>query len=179
MPSAVSLDVLDQARIASPCPMRWEAMSGDDRVRHCAQCDLNVYNVESLTRAEAIALVSAAEGGRVCVRLHRRADGTILTRDCPVGVSRARAAWSRTVGIAAALVALFGSGAALALARTRSDAWHAGGMLSLSPHRTVANAISPGAKAAPAPVFTPSFGAVMMGELCPPPAPTPTTTGSR
>jgi hypothetical protein len=26
-----------------------------------------------------------AEGGRLCVRFYKRADGTVLTKDCPVG----------------------------------------------------------------------------------------------
>jgi hypothetical protein len=45
--------------------------------------------------AEAERLVVEKEG-RLCVRFHRRADGTVLTRDCPVGLRRwlARAAIS-------------------------------------------------------------------------------------
>ena len=28
--------------------------------------------------------------GRICIRLYRRADGTVITADCPVGVKRRR-----------------------------------------------------------------------------------------
>ncbi|MDX1419343.1 MAG: hypothetical protein R3181_05200 [Rubricoccaceae bacterium] len=76
------LHPLDTIRVARPCAAGWEAMRGDDRVRHCAACDLHVYNLSALPAAEALALVEATEGRR-CVRFYRRADGTVLTQDCP------------------------------------------------------------------------------------------------
>jgi hypothetical protein len=84
----------DGVRIASPCPATWERMSGDERVRHCTLCELNVYNFAEMTRAEIGALLQRTEG-RVCARLYRRADGTVLTRDCPSAVQRMRASVSR------------------------------------------------------------------------------------
>jgi hypothetical protein len=82
---------LDRVRIASPCKADWNEMSGDERSRHCRECKLNVYNVAGLTKKEAEALLEkAAAGQRVCLRLSRRADGTIITKDCPVGVKLAR-----------------------------------------------------------------------------------------
>ncbi len=82
---------LASLRVASPCSARWDEMQGDDRVRHCAQCSLDVYDASYLTEAELRALVSAkVSGQRLCMRLHRRADGTVLTRDCPVGARRRR-----------------------------------------------------------------------------------------
>ena len=52
-----------------------------------------------MTRQQAETLVSAQEG-RTCVRFFRRSDGTLLTSDCPVGVS----AWRRrlVMGLSAA-----------------------------------------------------------------------------
>ena len=82
------LPVLDNLTIAAPCPASWAGMDGDDRVRYCSLCQQSVYNVAALTRTEATALIEGATG-RVCVRLFRRADGTVMTRDCPVGVLRA------------------------------------------------------------------------------------------
>lgn len=79
------LTLLDDIRIASPCPAAWADMAGDDRVRHCAQCNLSVFDLSELTATEAVALIEAKEG-HLCVRLHRRRDGTVITRDCPVGV---------------------------------------------------------------------------------------------
>jgi hypothetical protein len=79
-------------------------MSGDERVRHCAQCHLNVYDLSAMTRAEAEALIEEAEGS-LCVRLYRRADGTVLTADCPVGVAAARRFARRATASLGALVA--------------------------------------------------------------------------
>lgn len=75
---------LERLRIASPCPTDWESMNGNDRVRFCGLCELNVYNISAMTPQEARDLISRTEG-RLCARLYRRADGTIITADCPVG----------------------------------------------------------------------------------------------
>ena len=79
-----SLDVLDQIRVASPCPKRWEDMVGDDRKRFCDECKLHVYNLSAMTREEATSLVTSAKG-RLCGAFYRRADGTVMTSDCAVG----------------------------------------------------------------------------------------------
>jgi hypothetical protein len=75
---------LNNIKIASPCSADWNAMMGDERKRYCGDCKLNVYNLSGMTRAEAENLIVNSEG-RVCVRFYRRADGTVLTKDCPVG----------------------------------------------------------------------------------------------
>ncbi|HEX4493784.1 MAG TPA: hypothetical protein VH914_21465 [Acidimicrobiia bacterium] len=85
--------------MASRCDASWDDMDGDDRVRHCAGCDKDVYNLSGMSRDDAEALL-AATGVDVCIRLYRRADGTVITRDCG---TRARP-WSRAaaaVGLAA------------------------------------------------------------------------------
>ena len=100
---------IDRLRIATPCPISWEQMTGDNRVRHCDHCDLNVYNISELSRIEAEALIASTEG-RLCARLFRRADGTVLTKDCPVGLravrmrlsKRAAAMFAAIVGISSA-----------------------------------------------------------------------------
>lgn len=73
---------LDSLQVAQPCSAEWEAMTGTDRVRHCADCNLNVYNLSAMDSAKAHALVAETEGRR-CIRFYRRADGTVLTQDCP------------------------------------------------------------------------------------------------
>ena len=60
-------------------------MYGDDRVRFCSSCNLNVYNLSGMSRQEVTELFRLVEG-RLCVRFYRRKDGTVLTRDCPVGL---------------------------------------------------------------------------------------------
>ncbi len=82
------LSVLNDLRIASPCPASWLAMRGDDRVRFCDACSKSVYNLSDLTATEATALIRESEGG-ICLRLYHRADGTVLTADCPVGLRHA------------------------------------------------------------------------------------------
>jgi hypothetical protein len=84
-----ALPLLDRARVASPCNVSWDDMPGNDRIRHCGKCDKNVYNVAFMSRDEAETLLREAEG-RVCMRIYRRADGTVLTSDCPVGAQRKR-----------------------------------------------------------------------------------------
>jgi hypothetical protein len=80
---------LNDIRVASPCRAEWDEMSGDDRVRHCADCNKNVYWLSGMTREEASDFLRAQEG-ETCVRYYRRADGTILTADCPVGLAAFR-----------------------------------------------------------------------------------------
>jgi hypothetical protein len=79
-----SLTILDEIRIASPCPAEWSEMAGDDRARFCASCSKHVYNISAMTAEEATSLIREREG-RLCVRIYRRTDGTVLTADCPVG----------------------------------------------------------------------------------------------
>ena len=77
---------LENVRVAAPCSADWEQMRGDERARFCGQCQLNVYNLSGMTRQEAERLIASREG-RLCVRFYRRADGTILTKNCPVGLA--------------------------------------------------------------------------------------------
>jgi hypothetical protein len=74
---------LNNIRVASPCPADWEKMTGDERVRHCSECNLNVYNLSAMTEREIQQLITANQGRRLCTRFYRRADGTVLTRNCP------------------------------------------------------------------------------------------------
>jgi hypothetical protein len=99
-------DVLGQLRVASPCGVSWDSMAGDARVRFCRLCSLNVYDFAGMTRAEVEALLLKTEG-RLCGRLTRRADGTVLTKDCPVGLRALRLRATRAAGAAfAALLSL-------------------------------------------------------------------------
>jgi hypothetical protein len=92
-------DLLQNIRIASPCSADWNTMIGDDWVRHCSQCNLNVYNLSAMSGREAEELVSKREG-RICVRFYRRKDGTVLTENCPVGLKVVLRRVSRIAGIA-------------------------------------------------------------------------------
>ena len=81
------LKVLNDIHVASPCSADWDGMEGDDKVRFCGQCRLHVFNLSAMDLEEAAAKVTE-HADRLCVRFFRRHDGTVLTRDCPVGVER-------------------------------------------------------------------------------------------
>jgi len=90
---------LNEISVKSPCTVPWGKMTGDERSRFCGQCKLNVYNLEGMTRAEAEDLLGTSEG-RVCVRFFRRADGTVMTKDCsPVRAARARRALAYSAAV--------------------------------------------------------------------------------
>src|SRR5882724_10690219 len=76
-------------QVAAPCQADWNQMMGYERVRFCGACNLNVYNLSSMTRSEAESLIARNEG-RLCVRFYRRRDGSIITKDCPVGLRAIR-----------------------------------------------------------------------------------------
>lgn len=99
-------EILKQAEIASPCPMKWEDMEGDDKTRFCQKCQLNVYNTIVMSDEEVLDLVLlAATGQRVCASIFKRVDGTVITRDCPVGVSLWKERLQERARRAAAIVA--------------------------------------------------------------------------
>jgi hypothetical protein len=90
-------------KVSSPCSANWDAMTGGDRVRFCAHCQLHVYNFAALTNDEIRTLLAKSEG-QVCGRLFRRADGTVITRDCPVGLRVLRRRVAKIAGSAFAAI---------------------------------------------------------------------------
>jgi hypothetical protein len=99
---------LDMISVASPCHAEWDDMSGDDKSRFCGQCSKHVYNLSAMTAGEAQNLIEENEG-TMCVRFYKRADGTMLTQDCPVGWRAAKQRMILIGGAAAAfLFAMFG-----------------------------------------------------------------------
>ena len=100
---------LDNVRIASPCAADWNKMIGGERQRHCAACKSNVYNLSEMTQTEAENLLIKAEG-RVCLQIFRRRDGTVLTKNCPVGWQALKKKVSQTAAAAFTFVAGFSMG---------------------------------------------------------------------
>nr|MDQ3035642.1 hypothetical protein [Myxococcota bacterium] len=95
----VALPMLATVRIASPCAARWDDMRGDERARHCGQCDKTVFDLSAMTGDEAEALLRE-HGASMCARFYRRADGTVLTADCSVGAARRRRrGWALAAGM--------------------------------------------------------------------------------
>jgi hypothetical protein len=106
--------LLNSIQIASPCTASWATMKGDDRVRHCSDCNKNVFNLSAMPEAEGAALLAGNTDGELCVRFYRRPDGTVMTSDCSTS---ARAYTRRTLrklpGMAgAAVIAMSAAGAA-------------------------------------------------------------------
>ncbi|MFA7340544.1 MAG: hypothetical protein WC028_27420 [Candidatus Obscuribacterales bacterium] len=101
---------LDDVSIAAPCPVTWAEMEGDERKRFCSLCSLHVYNISEMKRKEAEDFLSANTEG-VCLRLFRRADGTLIAKDCPVGRRLADAVKRRVRAVAVALVAMLNASA--------------------------------------------------------------------
>lgn len=107
-----NISLLDGLTIASPCSVSWDSMKGDERARDCSQCRLRVYNLSAMTRPEAENLLEEKEG-KLCVRFFRRADGTVMTQDCPVGLRVVRLRLVRMAGAAVALIAMLAAGLGL------------------------------------------------------------------
>lgn len=161
----LNLDVLNNIRIASPCTASWADMEGDERRRMCGQCNLHVHNISEMTAADAAELLLGSTGGRVCVRLYRRADGTVLTADCPVGWRAVKIRAARMAGRAVSAAALLlGLGALQALAGQWGGTTR---LVALRPYRFFEQLIH-GPRSGPVPIA----GSVVMGDFC---APTPAT----
>ena len=107
-----ALPLLESVTIASPCTASWDEMIGDERARFCTHCQKDVFNLSALPREEAETFLRARTAD-VCVRLYKRTDGTVLTSDCPVGVTRKR---RRKAVVAAVGGGLLAAGAFLRMA---------------------------------------------------------------
>ena len=88
-------------KVSSPCPASWDRMTGDNMIRFCGQCKLNVYNLAEMSREEVAAVVRKT-GGQLCGRIYVRADRMATVGDCPRGAMRKRV--RRGVMVAAILV---------------------------------------------------------------------------
>jgi hypothetical protein len=154
---------LEDVQVASPCSAAWESMHGTERVRFCGECRLSVYNLSAMSRAGAEEFL-AQSTGRTCVRLYRRADGTVLTQDCPRGLARLGKAARRGVGAlyarAFALLCVLAWLFALALGERGRNAVHRR-LGQAEPFRTIRSWVSP----APAPTPPAPPRQVIMGKV--------------
>lgn len=109
---------LNSIKVASPCSANWDEMIGNNRQRFCGQCKLNVYNLSGMTKNEAESLIMNSEG-RLCARFFRRKDGTIITKDCPVGWAAVKKRMSRIwTAVASVLITALSGIGIVSLART-------------------------------------------------------------
>lgn len=144
----ISLAQLNDIRLASPCPMKWDDMEGDGNVRFCRQCSLNVHNFSEMTPDEiAQVIASHTDSGNMCAGWRRRADGTMITQDCPVGWRLVQRKLRRTAHRVAAAVGLLVAGS-LALA-TPGRSLDAGRMRTYQPFASLCEWLSPTAPPPP------------------------------
>jgi hypothetical protein len=103
-------------KIPTPCPMDWDLMRGDHRVRFCQRCGKDVYNLTAMSPDEVVSLLSdiRERGERRCVRLYQRPDGTLTASPCQPAP---RAAGPRQFTIRAIMAVIAGCAALLGLAR--------------------------------------------------------------
>jgi hypothetical protein len=165
-----SANLLANVRVASPCSARWADMTGNDRARFCAQCQKHVYNLSEMTAESAANLIREKESS-LCVRFYKRADGTVLTADCPVGA----AAFARRVK------RLVAAGIGLLVPAFAAPLWYqppptnppTRGKIYQTFDATVLAIrkwVTPPPPALPP---APTLGGMTMGEICPPSRPAP------
>lgn len=146
---------INKLRVAAPCSVPWETMTGDDRVRRCNSCELSIYNISEMTASEVRNLIEQTEG-RVCARLYKRADGSVITKDCPVGLRRFYKRTAQFAGAALSTIfALFSFGFGQSNAKNEKTCKTSGKIVSVESRNlnlvegTITNsncAIVPGAK---------------------------------
>jgi hypothetical protein len=95
------LELID---VPNPCTVPWDTMSGDERVRFCNHCSKNVYNLSDMSAAEARNLLISSEG-KVCISMLKRADGTVVTDECPPILRPMRNAARKVLSVATAAIA--------------------------------------------------------------------------
>jgi Carboxypeptidase regulatory-like domain len=70
--------LISQIKVENPCSVAWDSMIGNDQIRFCEHCNLSVNNLSELTQKQVLRLISKSDG-RLCVRYHRRPDGSLVT----------------------------------------------------------------------------------------------------
>ena len=68
--------------IKTPCTADWDSMIGDDRIRFCEHCNLNVNDLSQLTPKRVRRLVTKSNS-RLCIRYQKRRDGSPIIKAVP------------------------------------------------------------------------------------------------
>ena len=100
------IPLLSNVKVAAPCQQNWNDMVGGDRVRYCRSCEKNVYDLSEMSQTEAANLLQTHEG-HLCVRFYQRADGKIMTNNCPVGLRAVRKMYVKQTAAIASLCGIF------------------------------------------------------------------------
>lgn len=110
---------IEKYSMASPCPSKWEELSGCDHFRFSGQCKHYIYDFTSMRIEDVEQLVYTREGKKN-IQFFRRKDGRFLTTDCPRGKRMRQKQMLLTV----VAVAVFGGMAVLSftISKTNSPA---------------------------------------------------------
>jgi hypothetical protein len=166
----LSLDILQSVSIASPCTARWEDMTGDEKTRHCGECGLNVHNFGAMSEDEIAGVLRIKlddPAARVCARIYQRADGTMLTEDCPKGLAAVRARVRRSFVRIAAAIGLMSAAGAGAYATSR-DGWTPNRLRGAQPFAWISSKLMPRSQSQ-----LPVGQRMLMGDICIPAPPAP------
>ena len=172
---------LQNLKVAAPCSANWDEMSGTESKRFCGSCKLNVYNLSGMSKLEAENLLRNSEG-RVCVRFYQRADGTVLTKNCPVGLEAIKRRVSRIAAAACSMAFGILGGLGMNAAFSQKDlteSLQAFAKPTPPPERLMGEIAvprnTPKPKSTPTPKLTPkdepTMGKPMMGDVAVPPTP--------
>lgn len=77
---------LKEIKIASPCHVTLDKMEDRGKCFYCNDCKLNVYHFSNLNSAE-IAILLNENNEKLCIGMFKREDGTVITKDCPLGLA--------------------------------------------------------------------------------------------
>jgi hypothetical protein len=156
-PTTSSSSLIDLVTIDVPCTVSWDGMAGDDRVRFCSQCQLQVFDISKMSRDEAEELIVSRAGQRLCGRIHRRPDGTAMTRDCFSVRRAAGRSVARLVTLAAGCFLAVIGGVAMAIGSSgRNAAVPQTRLRHIEPFRTVLNWLDPPEMVVMGDVITPT-----------------------
>jgi hypothetical protein len=90
--------------LARPCDEPWSAMTGNERVRHCASCDRDVWDLSAMTAREAeLRLLNAP--AIPCINFRRDENGRLISRPDPASRPTARVAIGAAAFVATTLLA--------------------------------------------------------------------------
>lgn len=76
--------------ISSPCSVRWESMSGDEKIRFCGECKKNVHNITNMPPEQVADVLSRRLDERLCVFMYRKDNGTVVLDNCPAFLRQKR-----------------------------------------------------------------------------------------
>src|SRR5438105_5814928 len=102
--------LVHQLRVVSLCTVTGAETTGYDPFPYTTLFRSNVYNLSAMTEAEGEALIIEKEG-KLCARIYRGYNGTLLSRECLVcwRPVRRRLAWSGMRTVAAVVCIISGT----------------------------------------------------------------------